>query len=69
MLKMMRGGREYLEVLTSLIGDISAGRPDQQGSLRALVSSPVSLWYEGGRHRLVVPPHPDLPLPLILAAL
>ena len=55
--------------LTSWVGDVGAGRPDQECSLRALVSSPVSLGYEGRWHSLVISPHSDLALSLILATL
>ena len=46
-----------------------AGGPDEECPLRALVGSPLYLGYEGRGHGLVVPPHPDLPLPLVLAGL
>ena len=52
-----------------MIGDVCTRGPDQQCSLRTLVWPPLSLWYVWRGHGLVVPAHPDLSLPLVLAAL
>ena len=56
-------------LLTFLVGDVCAGGPDEECPLRTLVGSPLYLGYEGRGHGLVVTPHSDLPLPLVLAGL